>query len=141
MGGELVTAQDDLVARWMRAEQAFQIVRLKGKSLRQAAQDLGVSHDTIWRDIRAYEAYLAKTETGSVDEKRAAFLQRVYRSIQMAEEVYDQAKPGSLSRVAALNTVLSAFSHLRAVQGLDIPKDVKPPAPTAIRVQWGGEGE
>ena len=139
---QIVDQGGELVARWIRAEQAFEAVRLKGMSLRQAAQDMGVSHDTIWKDIRAYEGYLAKTQAGSLDEKRAAFLAQCFRLLAKAEKVFDDAPPQSLNRTGALNTMVSILSHIRAVQGLDVPKDSKPPAPTGIRVTWGSsEGE
>lgn len=137
----VVVQAPDLIARWVRAEQAFDLVRMRGISLRKAAEELGVSHDTIWRDVRAYETYLARTESGSVDEKRAAFLQRCFRIIKMAEDVFETSSPQSLNRTAALNTMVSVLAHIRAVQGLDVPKDVQKAPPGPIRVAWDSTAE
>lgn len=131
--------QGGIIARWIRAEQAFDLVRMQGKSLRQAAEVLGVTHDTVWRDVKAYEQYLAKTMEGPVDEKRATFLQRCNQVLDMAKQVFDNASDKSLNKTAALNTMVSVFGHIRAVQGLDVPKDAQKAPPGAIRISWGDE--
>lgn len=140
---EVLDSGGDLITRWTRAETAFDLVRLKGKSLRAAAQELGVSHETVWRDVRAYESYLAATNTtGTMDERRAAFLAQCQDIMAEARKVLADFPDKSLTRVAALNTMSSVLTHVRAVQGLDSPKEqAKPQGPAQFRVGWAKPGQ
>lgn len=143
-GVQVVQVQDqELMARWLRAEQAFDMVRLQGRSLRFAAEALGVSHDTVWRDVRAYEAYLAATRTSHVDERRAAFEAMCYRVIERAVSVFEAAGDKSLNKTAALNTINTTLGHLRAVQGLDAPKAdaAKEAGTSGAVIRWAGDDE
>lgn len=139
---EVVDRGGGIAARWARAEQAFQLVRLEGRSLRQVAQDLGVSHNTVWADVRAYEQYLGKAHgAGDIGERRAAFEQLVYEVLAECRDIIRANPTKPLVKTAALNTMNSALSHLRAVRGLDVPKTAEPAKPGVVRVSWGNGGE
>lgn len=127
---------DETIGRWVRAERAFQAVRLEGRSLRQVADELGVSHETVWRDIRAYEGYLAAVQ-GQRDAKevRATVEALCLEAMQGCRHIIAKHPNKPLTQVAAWNTFVSTLAHLRAVTGADVPKDRKPENPGVVRVR------
>jgi hypothetical protein len=106
------------------------------------AEDLGVSHETVWRDIRAYEGYLAAVQ-GQRDPKeiRATVEALCLEAMDKARAILRDNPTKPLVQVGALNTFVSTLAHLRAVTGADVPKDRKPEGPGLVRVRWGGEDE
>lgn len=142
MSVEIVNRDGGVAARWARAERAFNMVRLEGKSLRVVAEDLGVSHNTVWQDVRSYEQYLGKAHgSGDIGERRAAFEQLVYEILGECREIIQSNPNKPLVKTAALNTMNSALGHLRAVRGLDVPKTAEPGKPSVVRVSWGSGSE
>ncbi|HET9869908.1 MAG TPA: helix-turn-helix domain-containing protein [bacterium] len=133
---------DETTARWVRAERAFTAVRLEGKSLRAVAEDLGVSHETVWRDVRGYEQYLAAIQSQrDPKEMRAMVEALVLEGLQGCRDIIKANPTKPLIQVGAWNTFASLLSHLRAVTGADVPKDRKPDNPGVVRVRWGGDDE
>ncbi len=122
-----------------RAADAFRMVVVDKRPLRDVAADLGVSHETVRRDVAAYKAYLAKERGAeSLDERRAAFIAELDDVKAMALAVYAEAKQQGkqLVAVAALNTIAGLQTHYRAVGALDGAKQVKQEVDSLVRIVW-----
>jgi hypothetical protein len=132
----------DAVARWVRAEAAFQAVRLQGQSLRAVADELGVSVATVWRDVRAMEQFLARSASErDVKDVRAGIEALCHEALNQSRAIM-QTNPGKpLVQVAALNSFIATISHLRAITGADVPRNKANELPGTVKVSWSnGDG-
>jgi len=129
-----------------RAADAFRMVVIDKRPLRDVAADLGVSHETVRRDVAAYKTYLAAQRgVETLDERRAAFIAELDDVKAMALAVYAEAKQQGkqLVAVAALNTISGLQTHYRAVGALDGAKQVKQEVDSLVKIVWdeGDEAE
>lgn len=139
------TENSDLGQDMVLAEEAFTLVVLQKNSYRQAAKMIGekfapvtVSHTRVGRLVRAYKKYLAdERRDETVDQKRAAFDAELEEIKALALDTYKGAKGKPLTQVAALNTLVATLAHQRAVQGLDMPKEVRADIDQDVRITWG----
>src|SRR5690242_3171076 len=109
------TRRAELMAR---AERAFTSHVVNGISLRDLAPELGVSPETARSDVAAYKAFLADVNRDELPAKRAARLEELHDLKARALAIYDKyvnTKP--LTAVGALNTAISTFVHIRAIEG------------------------
>src|SRR5215203_4648007 len=119
-------------SKMARAAEAFRLVVIEKKNLREAADVLGVSHETVRRDVAAYGAFLAdERRAEDLDERRARAIAELDHIKALALAVYrhamQDAKGGKkpLAAVAALNTIAGLQTHYRAIGALDAAKEVK----------------
>jgi hypothetical protein len=130
--------------RMTRAAQAFDLVVLQKQPLRDAASTLGVSHETVRRDVASYKQFLGEQRgQENLEERRAAFIASLDEIYRMARDIYnacmkDVPKGGKkpLAATAALNTMVALQAHYRAVGALDSPKEVRADVDQLVRVVW-----
>lgn len=136
-------AKEKLADRMTRAGRAFELVVLRKKSLRHAADTLGCSFETVRRDVKAYSQHLAdQRRSETIEERRAAMLADLDEVHRLALELYDEYKDKKpLVASAALNTMVSIQTHRRAITGADTPKEVKQDVDQLVRVVWGEDDE
>jgi predicted DNA-binding transcriptional regulator YafY len=138
---------NDLAERMTRAGDAFTLVAIQKKSLRAAAEALGVSHVTVARDVAAYSKFLADARgKESVDERRARQYAVLEDLTARALEVFNYCMAGvgtgkkmPLAASAALNTMVALQPHYRAIGALDSPKEIRQDVDQHIRVVWGDD--
>ena len=53
-----------------------------------------------------------------------------------ALEIYERNQGKGLTQVGALNTIVSLMAHLRAVTGVDMPKEVKQDVDQTVSIKW-----
>lgn len=112
--------------RMVRAERAFQRHVIDRVPLAELAPELGVSRETVRQDVEAMRQALGADRPADLQERRAVFEAQLQDVIAKAYALYDKYKDTKpLAAVGALNTVVATFAHLRAVQGLDEPKETK----------------
>lgn len=121
-----------------RSAEAFNLCKIQGKTLRDAAKVMGCSYETVRQLVKAHQKYLRDDRTIDKEERRASFEAFAMEVQRRAFETYNAANPErTLSRVAALNTLVALMPHLRAVQGLDEPKESKADVEQRVIVTWG----
>src|SRR5437764_1354120 len=128
--------------RMVRAEQAFTRHVIEGAPLDGVAAELGVSRETIRQDVAAMQQFLGAEGTSDLDQRRAVRLAELEDARQKALALFDKfrtTKP--LAAVGALNTVVSLYTHIRAIEGLDAPKEVKQEVKGDYTIRWVGEGD
>lgn len=143
------TETNDFAERMARAAEAFTPVAIEKKSLRAAAEALGVSHVTVGRDVAAYSKYLAEQRgKESVDERRARQYAVLEDLTAKALHVFDYCMAGvgagkkmPLAATAALNTMVALQAHYRAIGALDSPKEIRQDVDQHIRVVWGDDDD
>ena len=142
------TETNDFAERMVRAAAAFRLVVLEKKSLRAAAEALGVSHVTVARDVKAYSTHLAEQRgKETIDERRAAFVASLDDVYRMALEIFAYAmqnrdtagKKLPLAATAALNTIAGLQTHYRAVGALDAAKEIRQDVDQRITIVWGDD--
>lgn len=132
-----------------RAETVFQRHVIDGVSLRDLAPEVGVSVETARNDVQTFKQYLADVDRAELPAKRAARLVELEDLKARALALYDRYKDSKpLTAVGALNTAMAAFTHIRAIEGLDAPKEARLQGEVSYRVVWddgddfdGGYGE
>ncbi len=135
---------NDLAERMTRAGEAFTLVAIQKKSLRAAAEALGVSHVTVARDVAAYSKFLADARgKESVDERRARQYAVLEDLTARALAVFDYCMPGvgagkkmPLAASAALNTMVALQTHYRAIGALDSPKEIRQDVDQTMHIVW-----
>jgi hypothetical protein len=134
---QIVTNTQAFAERIARADQAFTRHVVDKVPLSQLGPELGVSYETARADVQTFRQYLASDRTTDLEEKRAAFLAQVDASIARClylYEAYKDKKP--LAAVGALNTLNALLAQVRAVEGLDAPKQLKAEQDITYRVVW-----
>lgn len=121
-----------------RADQAFTKHVVEGRSLRDLAPELGVSYETVRTDVAAFRKYLAEQQDqDDLAAKRAGRLEELRDLKAKALYVFERYKDSKpLTAVGALNSALAAFTHVRAIEGLDMPKETKIEGDLNYRVVW-----
>ncbi len=128
--------------RMARAERAFTRHVVEKVSLRDLGPELGVSAETVRQDVKAYQSFLAKTGAEDVDERRASFLAQLDDLTRKALDLFEACKDTKpLAAVGALNTIASLMAHRRAVEGLDMPKQVQAAQDITYRVIWSEDDD
>ena len=125
----------DMLAKQM---QAFDLTVLQKKSLREAALVMGCSHTSVKAYADTYAKALASDRVAEdVEVKRAKTDAELEHAKKLALELVEKNKKNKpLTAVGALNTFLAVFVHQRAVQGLDMPKEVKADVDQTVRIVW-----
>lgn len=122
-----------------RAERAFKLNVIEKKSIRTVAKEMGISPATAFRDIRAYKAYLAaRRAEDDLDAKRAELKALLDDVVAKAQDVYRTAKL-PLHKVGALNTIIAAMTHYRAIEGADTPKEVRADVGGEFIIRWADD--
>jgi predicted transcriptional regulator len=122
-----------------KIERAFDLVVVRHKSLRAAAEELGISHETVRQYVSTYQQHLAKNHADcSIDERRATMQEELRYLQARAMQLLDKAEASGkhLAAIGALNSALSAFQHLRAITGVDTPKNVRQDSDLNVTVKW-----
>lgn len=137
---------DDAAALLAKQMQAFSLTVIEKKSLRKAAEIMGCSHTSVKAYADAYTKALASERvTEDVEARRAKFDAELEDMKALAREIAIEAKRGGkgLTAVGAINSYVAMWTHQRAVQGLDTPKEVKADVDQTMRIVWddGTEGE
>lgn len=128
------TRRAELMAR---SERAFTAHVVNGVSLADLAPELGVSRETARSDVAAYKAFLADVDKDALPGKRAARLAQLDDMRVKAIALYERYKDSRpLTAVGALNTAISTLVHIRAIEGLDAPKEARVEQETNIVVRW-----
>lgn len=135
---------DDAAVMLAKQMQAFDLTVIQKKSLRQAAEIMGVSHMSVKAYADTYAKALGDTRiTENVETKRAKLDAELDAIKAKALAVYDYcmgedrgAKKMPLAAVGAINSYTATIAHQRAVQGLDTPKEVKAEVDGLVRIVW-----
>ncbi len=137
-----MTNTDKLAARMARADEAFTKHVVEGRSLRDLAPEMGVSYETVRSDVAAFRSYLAEANAEDLASKRAGRLEELRDLKAKALFIYERFKDSKpLTAVGALNTAMSAFTHIRAIEGLDMPKEAKVEGDIRYTVTWEDDGD
>lgn len=132
-----VERQAERVARQRRA---YERVVIDGASLKDVAPELGVSRQTVAQDVAIMRQALGADGAADLEAKRIQFLDRVNDLYDKALATYERFKDTKpMAAVGALNTAVTMLTHLRAVQGLDAPKEVRADVDGNITIQWADE--
>ena len=127
----------DAADRMARAEDCFRLSVIDKKSYREISKQLGISPATVSRDIAIYKAYLAdERKTEDIEQRRAKVAAMIDDIYAKALEIYDRNQGTGLTQVGALNTIVSLMAHLRAVTGVDMPKEIKAEQDTTVSIKW-----
>jgi hypothetical protein len=125
-----------------RSERAFTQHVVNGISLADLAPELGVSRETARSDVAAYKAFLADVNKDDLPAKRAARLAQLDDMRARARALFDQYKDTKpLTAVGALNSAIATLVHIRAIEGLDAPKEARVEQDTTITVVWGEDDD
>jgi hypothetical protein len=126
--------------RMARADQTFTRHVVDKVPLSQLAPEMGVSYETAKADVQAFRQYLAQDRAAELEEKRAVFLAQIDASIARCLYLYERYKDTKpLAAVGALNTINALLGQVRAVEGLDMPKEARVQQEGTIRVVWSDE--
>ncbi len=137
-----MTNTDKFAERMARSDEAFTKHVVEGRSLRDLAPEMGVSYETVRSDVAAFRQYLADGSQEDLAAKRAGRLEELRDLKANALYIYERYKDSKpLTAVGALNTAMSAFTHIRAIEGLDMPKESKVDGDITYRVTWGDEDD
>jgi hypothetical protein len=137
-----MTKTEALAEHMTRAEDLFTRHVVNGVSLRDLAPEVGLSYETVRRDVSAYKQYLADVNRDELPAKRAARLAQLDDARVKAMALYERYKDTKpLTAVGALNTAISTFVHIRAIEGLDAPKELRAEVDTNITVMWGDDDQ
>ncbi len=133
-----MTNTERLAERITRADKAFTRHVVDKVSLRDLVPEMGVSYETIRSDVAAFKQYQAENNAEELAVKRAVFLAVLDDRERKALDVYElamaQGKP--LVATAALNTAIATYTHRRAVDGLDMPREAKVEQSGEVRIIW-----
>src|SRR5690349_9985459 len=112
--------------RMTRADQTFTRHVVDKVPLSQLAPEMGVSYETAKADVQAFRQYLAQDQTTDLEEKRAVFLAQINASMARCLYMYERYKDTKpLAAIGALNTISTLLGQVRAVEGLDAPKQAQ----------------
>jgi len=128
--------------RMARADQTFTRHVVDKVPLSQLAPEMGVSYETAKADVAAFRQYLAQDHAAELEEKRAVFLSQIDAAIARCLYLYEKYKDTKpLAAVGALNTINSLLSQVRAVEGLDAPKQAQIKEDITYKVVWSDEDQ
>lgn len=123
-----------------RAEAAFTRHVVDGVSLRDLAPEMGVSVETARKDVDTFKTYLADVDRADLPAKRAVRLVELADVKAKALYVYERYKDTKpLTAIGALNTIVATLAHIRAIEGLDAPKEVRQEVDQRVSIRWGDE--
>ncbi len=112
------------------------------EELRDLKAEMGVSYETVRSDVAAFRSYLAEANAEDLASKRAGRLEELRDLKAKALFIYERFKDSKpLTAVGALNTAMSAFTHIRAIEGLDMPKEAKVEGDIRYTVTWEDDGD
>ena len=112
------TARKRNLVQLARQEKAFELVVLAGKTIRQAAAEIGCNPETVLSDLK-HEASRREAELGDLRESEKA------RHLAMVEDLYQKsltlaAMPGT----GAIGAAAKALEMRAKLLGLDAPTKV-----------------
>lgn len=136
-----MTNTEAFAQRMARADRVFTRHVVDKVDLKDIAPEEGISYDTARADLAAFRKYIAEDQTAELAIKRASFLAELDANMRRALGVYDacMAAGKHLAAIAALNTINAALTHKRAVEGLDMPKEVKADVDQRVTIMWADE--
>jgi hypothetical protein len=138
----MTTSTQRRADRLVRAERAFTRHIIEGASLDAVAAEVGVSRETIRRDVEAMKLAMGEDKLVDLDQRRAvrlAQLDQIRREALATFERFKKTKP--LAAIGALNTAVSTFTHIRAIEGLDRPKESRIETGGTYTIKWADEGD
>jgi hypothetical protein len=136
-----MTKTEALAEHMTRAEDLFTRHVVNGVSLRDLAPEVGLSYETVRRDVSAYKQYLADVNRDDHQPSgpHAFQLDDMRARARALFDQYKDTKP--LTAVGALNSAIATLVHIRAIEGLDAPKEARVEQDTTITVVWGEDDD
>lgn len=126
MAGERLSADDDRIAA--RKAEAIRL-RVRGKTIREIATELGISVGQAHKDLRAAMSETAREAEENVVEQRGLELNRLERALEVVENVLTNsvgAEEGDELSLKALDRLVKIQEQRAKLLGLYAPekKDV-----------------
>lgn len=121
-----------------RAERIFNRHVIDLTPLSQLAPEEGISVETARKDFKAYKSFLASENREDLPGLRAQRIAELNDLKAKALYLFDRYKDSKpLTAVGALNSAVAVYAHIRAIEGLDAPKESRVEAEVNYNVTWG----